>query len=466
MASTKQYLDQAGLVQLWNAIRQYYSTAASTDKDVKVSYAATAGDAQTAVELASPVTIGVTSTNNIIEGTSANWTGKGSLSIPLTITPATAKTDTAEAKDGYMSGTQATKLANLADIYSVDTTKELKLENNKLSINLDAYAKLTDISSVFKFAGTVATYEDLPEDSTENPLKIGTVYHIAQNHTEYVWVEGSETDGEAAHKVNHWEELGLTLDLSAYIKEEDADTKYLPKVNESERDIKVARISGLEDAVKPIKVNNATKADEASKVTNPLKIKEPGKDIFTEYDGSATKEIDLSNIATDEAVAEKVDKITGTTGNILKLNSEGGIEDTGISSSYLSTGGAINSTNNTYVTGKVVADYIGTLKHTDTETAVSKGSTDSDGVFTVTTTVYNADNTIKTTETHPVDTGARANKIETIKALDSNDKSYSATVDATTKTATIDLEAFALYDEIDSIESATITGIVNGTITT
>ena len=64
----------------------------------------------------------------------------------------------------------------------------------------------SNISSVFKFKGSVADYDSLPSDSVSN----GDVYHVEDTGKEYVWIE--DEDGTGA-----WEEIGTTTDVSNFI---------------------------------------------------------------------------------------------------------------------------------------------------------------------------------------------------------------------------------------------------------
>lgn len=71
----------------------------------------------------------------------------------------------------------------------------------------------SEISSVYKFKGSVATYNDLPTGAT-----VGDVYNVADTGANYAW------DGSA------WDKLSETVDLSSY-----ATTAY---VNAREQDIR------------------------------------------------------------------------------------------------------------------------------------------------------------------------------------------------------------------------------------
>ena len=82
----------------------------------------------------------------------------------------------------------------------------------------DDLAKKSELGSVFKYKGSVATVADLPATAD---VKVGDVYQVATgpqgSSCEYVAV----TDGPNAT----WEELGTTIDLSNYYTKEQVDAK-------------------------------------------------------------------------------------------------------------------------------------------------------------------------------------------------------------------------------------------------
>lgn len=67
------------------------------------------------------------------------------------------------------------------------------------------------VASLFKFKGTKDTIAELPESGNT----IGDVWHVEENHAEYVWVtvDGAEDPS--------WELLGGTVDLSGYAQKTD-----------------------------------------------------------------------------------------------------------------------------------------------------------------------------------------------------------------------------------------------------
>lgn len=439
MGTNRYYLDSEGLKNLVSQIKAYY--LANTEAVASSPRVSIASRALKADVLATARTISLTGGTT---GTSSAWDGSGNLSISTTLSSPT------DSLLGGISKAQADKLDSLALIKSVATSENgLTLADGVLGINLSNYATKNDIASVFKFKGTVAEVSNLPTSNNT----IGDVYHVVSGHTEYVWAQGSTTDSEAAHKVDHWEELGNTTDVGA-LKEEiqnwvagDYQTSLLSSTG--------SRYQTFSDAVKAIKVDSASSAD---KVANSLSIKKPGASEFTTYDGSAAVEIDLSKIATSEAVDKKADKLTAASaGHILAASADGGLSDTGISKTVLSNG-AVADNNTSFVTGGVVKAAIDAMQHQDTTYTFTNGS---NGSFTVTPST-NKNGTSTPGAAITVSTGADANKIETIKVNNAGLDGAEASVTEltiTSKAVTIDLSSYVLEGNLEAISDETIEGL-------
>ena len=110
----------------------------------------------------------------------------------------------------------------------------------------DAYTKEeinTKFGSVYHVKGSVATYDDLPDDAT-----VGDVYNILDSGANYVWT-GTE-----------WDKLSETVDLSDYVtKEELANIDVLP--DQTDNAGKFLRTNGEEASWEEALVNNATDAN-------------------------------------------------------------------------------------------------------------------------------------------------------------------------------------------------------------
>lgn len=81
--------------------------------------------------------------------------------------------------------------------------------------DLSSYAKKTDLTSVYKYKGSVTKASDLPTDD----LTVGDVYNIEETGMNVAWT------GTA------WDELGTSVDLSAYAKSADVVAKAQGEAN-------------------------------------------------------------------------------------------------------------------------------------------------------------------------------------------------------------------------------------------
>lgn len=81
------------------------------------------------------------------------------------------------------------------------------------------YAKKTDITTVYKYRGSVNTYADLPV----NGSAVGDVYNVVAADASHEIKAGDNVVWNG----NAWDNLSGVVDLSAYIKAADADKKYM-----------------------------------------------------------------------------------------------------------------------------------------------------------------------------------------------------------------------------------------------
>lgn len=109
-------------------------------------------------------------------------------------------------------------IANRADI-NLSGATSLRSADEILSskyTELDTEFKNIDFSTVYKFMGSVASYNNLPvlsSGTTDN----GKTYNVEDTGANYAWT-GTE-----------WDKLSETIDLTAYLKTADADNRYLAK---------------------------------------------------------------------------------------------------------------------------------------------------------------------------------------------------------------------------------------------
>lgn len=415
---TRNYVDYDGLSAFLTKLKAKY--AANSSEQYQVNYAATAGKAETASALAEAMTITLTGDAS----GSVSFDGSANQNLAVTIANASASSK------GLMSADHYSKLEGLANIKSVGDKLSIS-EAGQLSVDLSTYATKDDITAVFKFKGTVADKASLPTGAA-----VGDVYHVIDTHSEYVWVDANESD--ATHPEAHWEELGVTVSLAGYATETYVNNA-LKVYRKTTDEIPTSDISGLEAYVKGTKVDAAVTAD---KVAHTLKIKEPGAADFTSYDGSADVSIDISSIATTEAVAKKADKLTAAaSGHILVASADGNLADSTVASSVLK-GGEVVKDNASFVTGGKVAGYVDPkISALESSAATYAFADGTNGQFTVTPSIGGT-----AQDAIIVTTGADANKIEVVKV-----NNAALAIVAEDKSVNIDLSAYAKDDDFAAI---------------
>ncbi len=87
----------------------------------------------------------------------------------------------------------------------------------------ETYAKKSDLTTVYKYRGSVDTYADLPV----NGQTVGDVYNVVAADT----ANGINAGDNVAWNGNSWDNLSGVVDLSAYAKAADVDKTYM-KIND------------------------------------------------------------------------------------------------------------------------------------------------------------------------------------------------------------------------------------------
>lgn len=85
------------------------------------------------------------------------------------------------------------------------------------------YAKKTDISTAFRYRGSVDTYSALPT----NGVAVGDVYNVVAADASHDINAGDNV----AWNGNDWDNLSGVVDLSAYLKGTDAANTYMAKAD-------------------------------------------------------------------------------------------------------------------------------------------------------------------------------------------------------------------------------------------
>ena len=210
---TKKYVDLAGLTTFTNSLKTKLSGNSSSDWVVK--YASTAGKATS------------DGSGNDIVATYLTKADATATYVPKTRTIAGKALDADISKEGLLTA------LNVADGAQVNVIEKITIkdgveqsldpETKTVTLNLDAYAKKTEIAAVLKFMGVKSKVSELPTASAD---QVGHVYIIATNndndaYAEYVCVD---TNGETAGGYA-WEKLGNGTALVDYYTKDEIDTK-------------------------------------------------------------------------------------------------------------------------------------------------------------------------------------------------------------------------------------------------
>ena len=212
----KKYVDLNGLTTFSTSLKT--KLAANTSSSWAVNYAKTADSATKAIQDGS---------GSIIVDTYLTRNDARTNYVPLTRTIAGLELRTDITKDSLLDA------INVADGAQVNVIEKITIkdgveqsidpETKTVTLNLDAYAKKTEIAAVLKFMGVKSKASELPTASAD---QVGHVYIVATNndndaYAEYVCVDtNGETTGGYA-----WEKLGNGTALVDYYTRTEIDDK-------------------------------------------------------------------------------------------------------------------------------------------------------------------------------------------------------------------------------------------------
>ncbi len=243
--------------------------------------------------------------------------------------------DLAKAKlDTIEEGAQVNKLEKILFQGSGESSASaLPVSGKGVTLDLSGYALKTDVASVYKVKGSVATVGDLP---TEN-LTVGDVYNVQTGFTDnkkkypagtnvvYVETEGDQGSGK-------WDALGGVTDLSEYYKKNEVDEELKKKQDKLTTGQMNAVNSGItEEKVKkyddfianlPImtlrKTTDLTTADAGTTIASGM-----GQVLIAQVTDSTGKVLLCETTISGASVNIKVsDKITGAIVTIIGTRSE------------------------------------------------------------------------------------------------------------------------------------------------
>lgn len=111
-----------------------------------------------------------------------------------------------------LGGVETGAQVNVIESISVDG-KALTVTSKGVNIDLSAYAKSADISTVYKYKGSVENYAALPTVDQA----AGDVYNVVAADTEH----GINAGDNVAWNGTAWDNLAGVVDLSGYVPKED-----------------------------------------------------------------------------------------------------------------------------------------------------------------------------------------------------------------------------------------------------
>lgn len=209
-----------------------------------------------------------------------------------------------DAEGTKLAGIEAAAQVNVIESVAVAGEDIVTVTDKAVSIDLSAYAKSADLSTAYRYKGTVATYADLPATGQT----AGDVYNIEAADATH----GINAGDNVAWNGTAWDNLAGVVDLSGYVEKEAGKGLSTNDYTTDEK-TKLAGISaGAEvNVIDTVKVdgtaltvtNKAVDIDLSGKVD-----KETGKSLI-----SNTEITRLSNMS-DEANKTEVTAVTFTAG--------------------------------------------------------------------------------------------------------------------------------------------------------
>lgn len=116
--------------------------------------------------------------------------------------------------------------------------------------------QLDSLGTIFTLKGSVATVGDLPEENNH----VGDVYYVVSESTGYIWIDDNGTE--------RWEQLGISVDLSNYVTNDDLSTALADKQNKLTAGTNISIIGDTISATQP----DTTKFEMLSGVSAPSTV--------------------------------------------------------------------------------------------------------------------------------------------------------------------------------------------------
>lgn len=162
-----------------------------------------------------------------------------------------------------------------------------------------------DVEGAFVFKGTVPTVADLPSEGN----KVGYVYHVTANHSEYVWVK---VDGATT---GAWEEFGehFVVDHIHSIPALSGSAT-VTGTNDSSSVSGSATVTGT-NAASAVSGSCSVTVPKVSKTANYIKMS-TGSDTFVKSYPGATSKMVTTSITPAGSAVSVINSVTPTTGSV------------------------------------------------------------------------------------------------------------------------------------------------------
>lgn len=218
--ATKKFLDLNGLLYFWNKVKTYVDNAGNNKVDKEVGKGLSTNDYTNeekaklqglnnyTLPKASADTLG-----GIKVGAGLSITGEGILSATGGGTADAVNWENVVGRPTNVSAfTNDAGYQTASDVESTVTGKGYQTSGD-VDAKLADYAKKTDVSSVYKYKGSVENYEGLPVSDQQ----VGDTYNVKAADNSHGIKAGDNVvwDGSA------WDVLSGTVDLSGYMQEAD-----------------------------------------------------------------------------------------------------------------------------------------------------------------------------------------------------------------------------------------------------
>ena len=121
--------------------------------------------------------------------------------------------DYTTAEQTKLTGVEAGAQVNVIESITINNGQPLTVTSKGVNIDLSAYALSSDISSVYKYKGSVASYALLPSTDQE----VGDVYNVEAADA----TNGINAGDNVVWNGTGWDVLAGTVDLSGYVQAEE-----------------------------------------------------------------------------------------------------------------------------------------------------------------------------------------------------------------------------------------------------